>query len=229
MYSITYLGHAGFLIETDGVRLIFDPFITPNELANKQIDVDSLQADAILLSHGHADHVADAERIARNNSGATIVSNYEIAVWYESKGLKVHPMNHGGKWSFGWGTVKYVAAVHSSQLPDGSYGGNPGGFVVRTPSGSFYFAGDTALTYDMKLIPLTCGRQRFAILPIGSNFTMDYMDAAIAAQFVEVDVVVGCHYDTFGYIKIDHDAAVAHFAEKGIKLILPEIGKPFVI
>lgn len=221
--KITYYGHASFLIETQGKNLVIDPFITPNELA-KDIDVDSIPADFILVSHGHGDHVADVEKIAKR-TGATIISNYEIVNWFGQKELGGHPLNHGGKSTFDFGTAKYVNAVHTSSLPDGSNGGDPGGFVIWNKEKSFYIAGDTALTLDMKLIPMTCPKLDFAILPIGDNFTMGYEDAAIAAEFIECDTIIGCHYDTFGYIKIDHDAAKKAFADKGKALILPSIGE----
>ena len=134
-------------------------------------------------------------------------------------------MNLGGKWKFDFGTVKYVQAVHSSMLPDGSYGGPSGGFVVWNEEFSFYFAGDTALTLDMQLIPKTCPKLDFAILPIGDNFTMGYEDAVIAAQFIECDKIIGCHFDTFGYIKINHQDAITEFKNAGKELILLEIGK----
>ncbi|MCB0518372.1 MAG: metal-dependent hydrolase [Lewinellaceae bacterium] len=221
--KVTYYGQSSFHLEMNGKHLVFDPFISPNELA-ANINVDDIKANYILLSHGHGDHVADAEQIAKNNN-ASIISNFEIVSWFQGKGLNGHPMNHGGKWKFDFGTVKYVYATHSSVLPDGTNGGNPGGFVVWDSNTCFYFAGDTALTMDMKLIPLTCPKLDFAILPIGDNFTMGFDDAAIAAGFIECDTIIGCHYDTFGYIKIDHDAAKKAFAAKGKKLLLPAIGE----
>ncbi|RMD69691.1 MAG: metal-dependent hydrolase [Bacteroidetes bacterium] len=221
--KVTFYGHASFVVETAGKTLVFDPFITPNEKAS-HVDISAIRADYILLSHGHADHVADVEAIARA-SNAKVISNFEVVSWFGQKGIEGHPMNHGGKWRFDFGTVKYVNAVHSSSMPDGSYGGNPGGFVVWNDEGCFYFAGDTALTEDMKLIPMTCPRLDFAILPIGDNFTMDAADAALAAEFVQCDHVIGCHYDTFPYIEIDHEAARAAFAKRGKKLTLLAIGE----
>ncbi|MEO1259115.1 MAG: metal-dependent hydrolase [Bacteroidota bacterium] len=221
--NITFYGQSSFLIEMNGKNLVFDPFISPNPKA-AHIDVDSIEADYVLLSHGHGDHVADAATIAQKND-AKIISNYEIVTWYESKEIKGHPLNHGGKWSFDFGTVKYVNAVHSSVLPDGTYGGNPGGFVIWDKNACFYFAGDTALTLDMKLIPITCPKLDFAILPIGDNFTMGYDDAAIAAEYIECDTIIGCHFDTFGYIEIDHAAAKAAFEKRGKNLILPTVGE----
>jgi L-ascorbate metabolism protein UlaG (beta-lactamase superfamily) len=226
--KLTFYGHASFAVEVNGKKILFDPFITPNELA-KNIDINSIEADYILVSHGHQDHVHDVEAIAKR-TGATIVSNFEIVSWFQSKGIeKVHPMNHGGKWKFDFGTVKYVNAVHSSVLPDGSNGGNPGGFVVLTDEGNFYYAGDTALTNDMKLIPLTCGKIDFCVFPIGDNFTMGVEDAIIAADFVSCDRVVGIHYDTFGYIVIDKKEASDAFGKNGKELMLPNIGETIEI
>ncbi len=220
--KITYYGHSSIGIETMGRHLLFDPFISMNDLA-AAIAVDQIPADYLLLSHGHGDHVADAAAIARR-TGAPIISNYEVVTWYEKQELKGHPMNHGGKWAFDFGKVKYVNAVHSSMLPDGSYGGNPGGFVVWNEECSFYFAGDTALTMDMQLIPMTCPSLDFAVLPIGGNFTMDYADALIASDFIRCNTIIGCHYDTFGYIKIDHDVVKKAFSDRGKSLILLPVG-----
>ena len=150
--KITYYGHASLGIEVNGTSIIVDPFISANELA-KHIDVNSLKADYILITHAHGDHILDVETIA-TNTGATIVSNAEIAGYYEAKGFKTHPMNHGGSWQFNFGKLKYVNAIHSSSFPDGTYGGQPGGFVIEADNKNVYIAGDTALTYDMKLISM---------------------------------------------------------------------------
>lgn len=220
--KITYYGHASLGIEVNGKNIIVDPFISANELAS-HIDIQSLKADYILLTHAHGDHVLDVETIVKNNSEAVIVSNAEIASYYEAKGFKTHPMNHGGTWNFDFGKVKYVNAIHSSSFPDGSYGGNPGGFVIETDEKNIYIAGDTALTYDMKLIPMRAPLD-LAILPIGNNFTMDVDDATIAAEFLEVDRVLGYHFDTFGFIKIEKEIAIQKFANKKKDLVLLEIG-----
>ena len=221
--KLTYFGQSCFLVETSaGHRLLFDPFISPNPLASK-IDISAIRADVILVSHGHVDHLADAVALAKQ-TGALIISNWEIYDWFGKQGLeKLHPMNHGGARSFEFGRVKMVSAIHSSTLPDGTPGGNPAGFVVEVPEGAFYYAGDTALTLDMKLIAEEFSL-RFAVLPIGDNFTMGATDAAKAAGFVGADVVVGVHYDTFPPIVIDKDAAHAAFQSAGCKLLLPAIG-----
>ena len=219
--KITFYGHASLGIEIGGKHIIVDPYISPNPKAS-HIDVNSLKADYILLTHAHGDHIADVETIAKNTN-ATIVSNAEIAGYYEEKGFTTHPMNHGGSWNFDFGKIKYVTAIHSSSFPDGTYGGNPGGFVIEGEHKNIYIAGDTALTFDMQLIPLRTTLD-LAILPIGDNFTMDVDDAIIAADFVECDKILGCHFDTFGYIEIDHKEAVKKFFDAGKDLMLLEIG-----
>jgi L-ascorbate metabolism protein UlaG (beta-lactamase superfamily) len=219
--KITFYGHASLGIQIGEINIIVDPFISPNPKAS-HIDVNALQADYILLTHAHGDHIADVETIA-SNTGATIVSNAEISGYYETKGFKTHPMNHGGSWNFDFGKVKYVQAIHSSSFPDGSYGGNPGGFVIEGEHKNIYIAGDTALTFDMQLIPLRTSLD-LAILPIGDNFTMDVEDAIIASDFVECDKILGYHFDTFGYIEIDRKEAVKKFFDAGKDLMLLEIG-----
>ena len=222
--KFTYYGHSCFGVNVAGKNLLFDPFIRGNELA-KDIDINTIPADYIFVSHGHEDHIADAFDIAMR-TGAAVVSNYEIAIWCHKKGvLKYHPMNHGGQWNFKFGKVKYVSAVHTSSMPDGSYGGNPGGFVVETAEGNFYYSGDTALTMDMQLIPLTCGPLNVALLPIGDNVTMGISDAVLASDFVKCDKIIGLHYDTFGYIKINHEEAKQKFASRGKELRLLTIGE----
>lgn len=221
--KVTYFGHATVLIELGSTRLLFDPFITGNPLA-QHVDIQEIKADYILITHGHEDHVLDVEAIARNNN-ATLISNFEIISWFGAKGLSGHPMNHGGKYTFDFGTVKYVNAIHSSVLPDGTYGGNPGGFVIWNENTCVYVAGDTALSKDMKLIPETCPKPDLAILPIGDNFTMGYEDAVIASDYVNCNKVIGYHFDTFPPIKIEHLKAKELFAKHQKELIIPEIGE----
>ena len=220
--KFTYYGHACFGLQVGGKKLLFDPFIRPNELA-KSVDLKSIEADYILVSHGHADHIADCKELALQ-TGATVISSYEVVEWLAKQGVeKGHGMNTGGKWKFDFGTVKCVVAQHSSGLPDGAYGGNPMGFVITTGEKNFYYSGDTALTLDMQLIP-RWAKLDFAILCIGDNFTMGYEDAAEAARMVQCNQVIGVHYDTFGFIKIDHQKAKQTFREAGITLHLPPIG-----
>lgn len=223
--KITYYGHACLGIEINGTHLVVDPFIGGNPLESaRAIDIDAIKANYILITHAHGDHLADTERIADNNEDVVIVSNAEIASHYANKGYQSHPMNHGGSWQFDFGKVKYVPAIHSSSFPDGSYGGQPGGFVIESKNKTIYIAGDTSLTMDMKLIPMFA-KLDLAILPIGSNFTMDIDEAVIASDFVGCDKVLGYHFDTFGYIEIDHEEAKRKFFEKGKDLMLLNIGE----
>jgi L-ascorbate metabolism protein UlaG (beta-lactamase superfamily) len=227
MTNITFYGHACFSVEIDGVRLLFDPFITGNEAA-LSIDVSSIHPDFIILSHGHQDHILDAETIAKQ-SGAPIISNFEIVTWYQGKGIdNAIPMNHGGTVDCDGVKVKMTNAVHTSSFPDGSYAGQPAGFVVTGKDQSFYYSGDTALHYDMKLIA-EAGGVDFAMLCLGDHFTMGVDDAVRAAEFVGTNNVVGMHFDTFPPITIDHDTAIQAFQKAGLSLKLPEIGEEFQI
>ena len=221
--KITNYGHACWHIEVAGTKLLFDPFISPNEMA-VDVDINSIECDYILITHGHEDHIADVESIA-NRTGAKLISNFEIINWFASKGLENgHPMNIGGKWKFDFGTVTYFTAQHSSVMPDGASGGNPGSFIIETEEGTFYHAGDTALMMDMKLIPMLY-KLDFAILPIGDNFTMGINEAIIASEFIACDKIIAMHYDTFGFIVVDKNIAKAKFEAKGKQLKFIEIGE----
>jgi len=225
--KLTYYGHSCFAVEVNSKKLLFDPFITNNELA-KNIKIADVDADYILLSHGHSDHIADCVPIAQA-TGAKVICCFEIHEWLNKQNVSnTHPMNTGGWKDFNDFAVKCVVAQHSSCLPDGSYGGNPMGFIVYSKQGNFYYSGDTALTMDMQLIP-KWAKLNFAVLPIGDNFTMGYSDAIVAAKMVECNDIVGVHYDTFGYIKIDHNKAVKAFKQSGSRLHLVEIGKTITL
>jgi L-ascorbate metabolism protein UlaG (beta-lactamase superfamily) len=220
--TITYLGHASLQIEINGKFIIVDPFISANEKA-KNINISNLKANYILLTHAHQDHILDAEVIAKN-TGAKIISNFEIVTHYNDLDIKGHPMNHGGSWVFDFGKITMTNAIHSSSFPDGKYGGNPAGFIIETNEGNIYIAGDTALTIDMQLIPLQT-KLDLAILPVGDNFTMGIQDAIYASDFVRCNRILGYHFDTFGYIEIDHKQAIKDFKEKDKDLILLQIGE----
>lgn len=220
--KVTYYGHATVLLETEKAKLLVDPFITPNELA-KGIDLDSIKPNYILLTHGHVDHVADLFTI-QTSSDATVICIAEIQSWLNKNDVeKVHGMNIGGSFNFDFGRVKMVSAIHSSSMPDGSYGGNPAGYVITADNKKVYIAGDTALTYDMKL--LEDENLDWAFLPIGDNYTMGVDDAVKAASFINCKNVIGVHFDTFPPIKLDHEAAKAKFTAAGLNFILPEIGQ----
>ena len=221
--KLTVYGHACFSVEVNNKKLMFDPFISPNELA-KHINIADIEADYILLTHGHSDHIADCVTIAQA-TGAKVICNFEIHEWLNKNGVQnTHPMNTGGRWDFEDFEVKCVVAQHSSSLPDGSYGGNPMGFIIFSEEGNFYNSGDTALTMDMQLIP-KWAKLNFAVLPIGDNFTMGPSDAVEAAKMINCNEILGVHYDTFGYIVIDHEKTKKMFADAGLTLHLPGIGK----
>lgn len=225
--QITYYGHSCFLVATNGKKLLFDPFISFNELA-KNVDINSIECDYILQSHGHADHIADAVAIAQRTQ-AKVICSWEIHEWFNKNGVaNTHPMNIGGKWQFDFGIVKCVVAQHSSCLPDGSYGGNPMGFLIMNEEDNFYYAGDTALTLDMKLIPNWCSLKT-AFLPIGDNFTMDVTDAITAAQFIDCSNIIAMHFDTFGFIKVNHEFVAEQFEKAGTQVKLPAIGEVFTV
>lgn len=224
--KITYYGHSCFAFEVSGKHILVDPFITGNEKA-AHIDINSIKADYILITHAHFDHVLDVEIIAKRNN-AVVVSNWEIAMYYAAKGFQHHPMNYGGNWQFDFGKLRFVQAAHSSSFQDGTYGGNPGGFVIEGEHKNIYISGDTGLTMDMKLIPIRT-KLDLAIFPMGNNFTMDVDDAILASDFVECDKILGCHFDTFGFIVIDHEKAKRKFFDAGKDLMLLSIGESITL
>ncbi|MEE4265395.1 MAG: metal-dependent hydrolase [Desulfobacteraceae bacterium] len=199
---VTWYSHACILIKSDGKKLLVDPFITGNPLA--PVAADDLDPDYIFVSHGHGDHVGDTVDIARR-TGATVVSNFEIHNWLAAQGVENgHPQHIGGGFDYPWGRVKLTIAQHGSMLPDGSYGGNPCGFLFYIDDKKIYHACDTGLFYDMKLI----GEEGIdlAILPIGDNFTMGPDDALRAVKLIEPGQVVPIHYNTFEVINQDPHA-----------------------
>jgi len=218
----TYYGQSCFQLEADGKKFLFDPFISGNSLA-KHIDIQSIEADYILVSHGHGDHVADIVQIA-NQTNAQVIAMVEVADWITRQGVKNVTDINFGKSKFDFGTLRTVWAVHSSSNPDSSYGGNPAGFVLELEGKSIYYAGDTALTTEMKLLA-DLHSLDYAILPIGGHYTMDVDDALVATKYLECERAIGVHYNTFPPIQIDPEAAVAKFKRENKVLLLPAIGE----
>jgi L-ascorbate metabolism protein UlaG (beta-lactamase superfamily) len=221
--NVSYYGHSCFGVETAGKHLLFDPFISGNPLA-AAVKMDAIKADFLLLSHAHQDHVLDAEVIAKRTN-ALMICNYEIFLYYHGKGItNIRPMNVGGSFTKDGITVKCVNAIHTSTFADGESGGMPVGFVITSNEGSFYFAGDTGLTYDMKLIG-EATQLKFAMLPCGDNFTMGADDAIRAADFVKCNSAIGMHFNTFDLIKIDTAEVSKKFEKAGKKIHFINIGE----
>jgi L-ascorbate metabolism protein UlaG (beta-lactamase superfamily) len=201
--TITWHGHGTLSLDINGAKVVVDPFFAGNNPAAKT-SVDDVSADFILQTHGHGDHIADTVSLARR-TGAQVIANFEICNWINGQGhANTHALNTGGGYSFPFGRVKMTHALHSSGLPDGSGGGNPGGFLLTADGKNIYIAGDTALFSDMALI----GRAGLdlAILPIGDNFTMGPDDALLALDYLKPKVVIPCHYNTWPPIAVDVDA-----------------------
>lgn len=197
--QLTWLGHGSWSIESSGQRLILDPFLDDSPTA--PIKADDVEADYVLISHGHFDHVSDAAKILKR-TGATVISNYEICEWLRPQGVeKSEPMNLGGSVELPCGRVKLTIAHHSSVLPDGSPGGNPGGFLLTLADGVVYFACDTALFQDMQLIG--AAGVDLAVLPIGDRFTMGVDDSIAAIQLIQPRRVAPAHYNTWPPIAQD--------------------------
>lgn len=218
--TLTWLGHAALFLQIGETRLLVDPFLSGNPQA--AMKADSVPADYILVTHGHSDHVGDTISIAKRTE-ATVISNAEIATWLGRQGVKTHGQHLGGGFTYPFGYLKMTYALHGSALPDGSYGGNPGGFLLTTPDEHrVYIAGDTGLFGDMQLIG--AGGLDLAVLPIGDNYTMGPADALQAVKFLKPKVVVPIHYNTFALIQQDA-VAWAALVEKEtasrVKLLKP--------
>ncbi|WP_185882234.1 metal-dependent hydrolase [Blattabacterium cuenoti] len=229
---IQFLSHSTCLLKIDKFYLLIDPFLSSNPILKhhdyhkyfNHIDV----IHYILVSHAHFDHVCDVEFFAKKYH-STIISNYEISIFFEKKGLITYGINYGSFINFPFGKLKYIWATHSSMFNDGTYGGNPGGFLLSTlDKKNIYFAGDTALHYDMMLIPQFVTLD-ISILPIGGKYTMDYEEAIIASKLLKSNKILGVHYNTFSDIQIDNNIVTNQFAKKGKQLILLKTGEKILI
>ncbi len=222
--KFTWYGHATLGLETEGIKLLVDPFFSGNPAA--VVGADQIQADFILVSHGHNDHIGDTISIAKR-TGATVVSNFEIANWVGEQGVETHPQHIGGGHSYPFGYLKLTQAMHGSCLPDGSYGGNPAGFLLTTKDGKkIYLACDTGLFGDMRLI----GDEGIdlAVLPIGDNFTMGPEDALRAVKLIQPKHVIPVHYNTWELIAQDPNSWAQRVrAETGAEAHVLEPGETF--
>lgn len=223
--SLTLLGHATLSLETSGYQLLVDPYLKNNPVAN--VDPEVVEANYILVTHGHGDHVGDTVQIAKR-TGATVIANAEICSWLRKKDVKVHAQHLGGGYQHPFGYLKMTMALHGSALPDGSYGGNPAGFLLTTlDSEKIYMAGDTGLFGDMRLI----GEEgvTLAVIPIGDNYTMGPADGLRAVKLLTPQHVIPIHYNTFDLLTQDANAwAESVHAETDARVHLLKPGEQFV-
>ncbi|HUX20130.1 MAG TPA: metal-dependent hydrolase [Spirochaetia bacterium] len=221
MPKITYLGHSAFLVEGSKAKLVIDPFLSGNPRAPKA--PGDIKVEWVLLSHGHGDHFGDALEIAKANN-ATIIAPFELAGYCEQKGATVHPMHIGGGFNYPFGRVKLTIAHHGSATPDGTYTGNPCGFLITMDGKTLYHSGDTGLFYDMKLIG-EMNHIDLALLPIGDNFTMGITDAVKAVEFLKAGLTVPMHYNTFDVIKAEPNDFVNAVKKQGQRAQVLPVGE----
>lgn len=221
MPKLTYLGHAAFYVEGNKGRIVIDPFLSGNPLA--MVKPEDIKVEYVLLTHGHGDHIGDGVQIARANK-ATIIAPFELASYCANQGAEIHPMHIGGAHSFPFGRVKLTIAHHGSSAPDGTYTGNPCGFLVTMDGKTLYHTGDTGLFYDMKLLG-EMNRIDLALLPIGDNFTMGIEDAVKAAEFLQAGLFIPMHYKTFNVIDVEPEDFIKGVQAKGMKARLLTVGE----
>jgi L-ascorbate metabolism protein UlaG (beta-lactamase superfamily) len=227
MVHLTFHGHSCWEIDDGEHRLLIDPFLNGNPLADVG-PADFARLDAVLVSHGHGDHLGDAVEIAKG-CGALVIANYEIVSYCQARGCQGHPLHLGGGHAFAWGHVKLTVAHHGSTGPEGEALGNPCGFVVHIGGKRIYHAGDTALFSDMRLIAEMSGPLDAALLPIGDNFTMGIDDAVRATEFLGATIHIPMHYDTFELIRADPNEFVRKVEAAGRRAVVVRPGARFTL
>lgn len=227
MLTLRYHGHDCWEFEDGSHRVLIDPFLSGNPLADVKADTFS-KLDAIIVTHGHGDHIGDTVAIAKQ-SGALIISNYEIVNYLGTLGCQGHPMHIGGGHQFPFGHVKLTIAHHGSTGPNGEALGNPAGVVLTMGGKKVYHAGDTGLFLDMQLIGEAWGPLDIALLPIGDNFTMGIDDAVRATRFLNAKLNIPMHYSTFDVIKADPREFANKVEATGRKAMVIKPGSAFTI
>lgn len=226
--KIKYLGHSCLLIESEGKKVIIDPFLNNNP--NCSVKAEDVQVDGILVTHGHIDHVGDSVEIAKNNN-CPIVAGYELAMHLAKEGVEIHPLGIGGQFEFSWGTVKLVQTQHGTGIEWGEeniYGSTPTGFILTMNNKTVYHAGDTGLFGDMKILG-ELNHIDFAALPIGDNFTMGIEDSIIAAGWLKAKKYIPIHYNTFEMISQDPSKWLERMKESNLPGEVLNLGEELTV
>lgn len=227
--TLTYFGHSAFQLETDGPTLLFDPFISGNKHAEGVVTADELQPDVILMTHAHGDHWGDAPDILKR-TGALLISNFEITNYAQNEHghENVHPMNTGGGYDFDWGRVVQTYARHSSSFPDGTYGGNPNGFILQIGGKTIYNTGDTCRFAEMEWI----GEEYeidLCLMPVGDDFTMGPAEAVACARLLKPRMTVPLHWGTFPVLTGDPHDFAERMGEAGLEARVLEAGETLTL